>query len=406
MADDVPVQSQAVAEAEPVNPSDDPLRRLRRKLARGLVDYARRKTMALAPGVMKENPAFFLDEGLFARERQELFRETPLVACLSNEVPVGGFLTYDYTGAPIVITRSKEGQVQAFLNVCPHRGARVVRNDCGKANRFTCRFHGWTFDAASGRAIGIPEEAQFCGEIDAQKQLIQVPCEERHGLVFVQATPGSTMDLDVHLAGFGAELDPLELDKAERVIGEDLDIRANWKYGIDTFFETYHLLSLHKETFEGLFSPVNAFETFGRHHRYTFAPLVVDKWVDMPESEWNVDLLPLQYFIFPNTVIAVGSVSQTGVTMTIHNLFPHTVGHFTSKIAVWAAGGLRSPEHRSEIETNYEKIKTAVCTEDYSVTSEAYLGLPALPAATRFPVGPHEIGLQNFHKNLHELMGV
>jgi nitrite reductase/ring-hydroxylating ferredoxin subunit len=395
MADDVQLRSQ-----------ETPLRQLRRRLAPRLVDYARRGTMALADGVMKEDPSFFIDPELFARERQKFFRETPLIACLSNQLPEpGSFVTFDATSVPMIVMRGKDGQVRAFLNVCPHRGARVIRNDSGKTSRFSCRFHGWTFDT-TGKVIGVPEEAQFCGEIDAQKHLTACPAEERHGLVFVQATPNSTMDLDAHLAGFGPEIDVLELHKAERVIGEDLEIRANWKYGIDTFFETYHLNSLHRETFKGLFSPVCAFETFGRHHRYTFAPMALDEWVRTPESEWNLDLLPLQYFIFPNTVIAVGSVSQTGVTMTIHNIFPHSVGEFTSRMAVWAVGGVRSPEHRADIESNYEKIRSAVLNEDYSVTSEAWPGLSSLPPGTKLPVGPNEIGLQNFHRNVHELMGV
>ena len=384
---------------------DPPLRTLRRELARGAVEQARSGGTAVALGVLHEDVSFYLDAEAFAREYQAFFREMPLVACLSADLPEpGSYRIFDDTGVPIFITRGKDGRVRAFLNICPHRGARLVRTECGSASRFTCRFHGWTFDA-TGKAIGVPEEGQFCGGIEAQKHLVPCPAEERHGLVFVQATPCSIMDLDRHLGAFDRELAIIGLGNAWRVRGDDLPVAANWKYGLDTFFETYHLNSLHRETFKGLFSPICVFETFGRHHRYTFAPLAVHKWLDMPESQWQVDLLPLQYFLFPNTILSVGSTSPNGCVVNIHRIFPQSVGHFVSKMAYCAIGGVESPEYRAEIDRAYETARAALLNEDYSVAGESHPGLPALPPGTKLPVGRQEIGVQNFHRNVHELMG-
>jgi len=177
---------------------EPPLRTLRRELARDLVENQRQGTTALAPGVLFEDVAFFLDPARFPAERQTFFLDMPLVACLSADLPEpGSYRTFDDAGVPILLTRGKDGQVRAFLNVCPHRAARIVRDERGKAGRFTCRFHGWTFDNA-GQAIGIPEESRFCGEIGEQKHLVPLPTEERYGLVFVMATPGAEKDLDTH----------------------------------------------------------------------------------------------------------------------------------------------------------------------------------------------------------------
>jgi nitrite reductase/ring-hydroxylating ferredoxin subunit len=304
----------------------------------------------------------------------------------------------------MLLTRAKDGQVRAFLNICPHRASRIVRDTSGKANRFTCRFHGWTFDAA-GRAIGIPEEARYCGEIDAQKHLVACPAEERHGLVFVQAAPGSVLDLDAHLGGLDRDLAAIGLANAEIVHKDTLQVPASWKYGLDTFFETYHLNSLHRETFRGLFSPVCVLETFGAHHRFTFSPLDLAQWLDMPATEWPVDLIPLQYFIFPNTIISVGSTSPTGETVNMHSIFPASVGHFASKLSYIALGGVRSRKHRAEIDIAYSKARQALVNEDYSVVAESYSGMSALPPGTNLPVGRQEIGVQNFHRNVLRLTG-
>jgi nitrite reductase/ring-hydroxylating ferredoxin subunit len=393
-----------LVEAVPVSSDETPLKKLRRRLARGAVEYARKGETAVAPAVLHEEVPFYLDPQMFAREQQRFFREMPLVACLSTDLPEpGSYKVFDDTGVPILATRGQDGQIRAFLNICPHRGARIVRNDCGKASRFTCRFHGWTFDT-TGKTIGVPQESLFCGEIEAQKHLVRCPAEERHGLVFVQVTADSTMDLDAHLGDFDRELAMIELGKAVRVHEDDLPVTANWKYGLDTFFETYHLNSLHRETFKGLFSPVCVFETFGRHHRYTFAPLVVRDWVTMPESEWQVDLIPLQYFLFPNTILSVGSTSPTGSTVNIHRIFPQSVNHFVSNMKFCAMNGVKSPEHLAEIDASYKIARSALVNDDYSVSAESHRGFPALPPGTKLPVGRQEIGVQNFHRNVRELM--
>jgi nitrite reductase/ring-hydroxylating ferredoxin subunit len=384
---------------------ETPLRKRRRELGRAAVEHVRRNTTAQSPGVLMEDPAFFYDPELFAAEHQKFFREMPLVACMSIELPEpGSYRTFDEAGMPVLISRGKDGQVRAFLNICPHRGSRVAREACGTANRFTCRFHGWTFDY-TGQVIGVPEEAQFCGEIDRQKHLAPLPCEERHGLVFIQLTPNGTMDLDGHLGDFGRELAILELEKAVPVHYDTVESPSNYKLTLDTYFETYHLTSLHRDSFKGLFSQRCVFDTFGPHHLYTFTPANIDDWVNIPEQDWPVDLLPLQYFIFPHTVLSVGSVSQTGWTVNVHRIYPQGVGGLVNKMAYCAFGGVRSPEHAAELAANFEKIQYANRNEDYSVTGESWGGFGALPPGTRFPVGRLEIGVQNFHENVRRMLG-
>lgn len=381
-------------------PNGQALRDLRARLAPALVEMQRRGETALKPGLRQEAVSFYLDPELFAREQRQLFQGLPLVACLSCELPEpGSYRTLDDSGVPLLVTRGKDGMVRAFLNVCPHRGSRIVRDAQGKASRFTCRFHGWTFDA-TGVAIGIPEEHHFCGGIDAQKQLVACPAEERHGLIFVQATPGRSMDLDAWLGELDADLAAIGLANCEIVHSDTLQVPANWKYGLDTFFETYHLNSLHRETFKGLFSPVCVFDTFGPHHRYTFAPLTLSQWPGQAASEWDLDMIPLQYFLFPNTIISVGSTSPTGSAANVHNIHPHAVGHFASHLSYIALGGVRSAEHKAEIDGAYARTRAALVDEDYSVAGESWSGFAALPPGTTMPVGRQEIGVQNFHENV------
>jgi carnitine monooxygenase subunit len=384
---------------------EPPLRVLRRSLAPALVACIAAGETALAPGARLEDVSFYTDPGQFAREQRALFGSMPLVACLSAELPApGSYRTFDDAGVPMLVARGKDGQVRAFLNICPHRGSRIVRDERGRASRFTCRFHGWTFDT-TGAAIGIPEESLFCGEIDAQKHLIACPAEERHGLVFIHTEPGSAIDLDAHLGALEPDLAAIGLADAEIVHSDLLQVTANWKYGLDTFFETYHLNSLHRETFRGLFSPGCVFDRFGPHHRFTFAPLNIAEWNGMAPGDWPLDLIPLQYFLFPNTVVSVGSTSASGSTVNIHRIFPVSLGHFVARLSFCALGGVQSPSQRADIHTAYDKARTALVNEDYSVVGESYPGFASLPAGTRLPIGRQEIGVQNFHRNVVERVG-
>ena len=56
------------------------------------------------------------------------------------------------TGVPILVVRARSGELNAFMNVCRHRGNVVA---AGKGNRrvFACAYHAWTY-ALDGRLIG------------------------------------------------------------------------------------------------------------------------------------------------------------------------------------------------------------------------------------------------------------
>lgn len=380
---------------------------VRRNLFMRILDYMQTGQTALADNVMYLDIAAYRDPVQFEREFRMLFREMPQVACLSTDIPeAGNFRCFDDLGVPIVAIRGKDGQVRAFLNICTHRGARLVREEHGKAARISCRFHGWSFDN-QGRSVGLPEEAMFCGGIENRKNLIQFPCEERHGLVFVQASAGSTMDLDAHLGTFGKELELINLRDAHRVDEFSVRSNSNWKYALDTYFENYHLPVLHRDSFAQIFAHgLCLFDTWGPHHRFTFPHLNVRDYVGRPEAEWPTGSLPVTYFLFPNTILSVGSVSKIGGSLTLNRLFPPAVGENITRIVACAQNGVPGPDHIAEIEKSLVSIRGAVVDEDYSVTDEAYPSLGELPEGWEFVYGRHEIGVQNMHRNFARHTGL
>src|SRR3546814_4344120 len=58
--------------------------------------------------------------------------------------------TIEIWNAPIVVTRGSDDRIQAFYNVCAHRGNQVVLTERGRASRFSCNYHNWVYQI--GRA--------------------------------------------------------------------------------------------------------------------------------------------------------------------------------------------------------------------------------------------------------------
>src|ERR1700744_4321 len=88
---------------------------------------------------------YFYDESIFQQERLHIFlRSWHLVAHVSELRAPGDFVTYDILDQSVIVTRSKEGGIQAFHNVCQHRGNRLIGAPRGNTPAITCGYHAWT----------------------------------------------------------------------------------------------------------------------------------------------------------------------------------------------------------------------------------------------------------------------
>jgi phenylpropionate dioxygenase-like ring-hydroxylating dioxygenase large terminal subunit len=174
-------------------------------------------------------------------ERREILLKMPMLACLSREIPNSGdVFIFEAAGPSILVVRTKDGSVNAFLNMCMHRAAKLV-SKCGNHSRFTCPFHAWTYNHR-GDLIGVPRKEAFDPKDLENRNLVRVPVGEWGGLIFVVSTPGERrIDVKEHLGSFAATIASLGLDLASPVASGRLDYEANWKYALDTYGEGYRV---------------------------------------------------------------------------------------------------------------------------------------------------------------------
>ena len=57
----------------------------------------------------------------------------------------GTFLASEAGPIPVVVTRARDGELRALLNVCRHRG-HVVASGCGSRATLQCPYHAWTYE--------------------------------------------------------------------------------------------------------------------------------------------------------------------------------------------------------------------------------------------------------------------
>jgi nitrite reductase/ring-hydroxylating ferredoxin subunit len=161
-------------------------------VAEKMLDYVEKGKTFMTGKTMSVPTRSYTDPVQFKAEMELIFKRVPLMLALTCEMKnPGDFKAMDVTGLPVLINRDKKVQIRAFLNVCAHRGAPVASEGHGNCPLFVCKYHGWTY-GRDGRLTGVSEASKF-GEIDkSAKGLRELPCEERHGLIFVCLSPGSS----------------------------------------------------------------------------------------------------------------------------------------------------------------------------------------------------------------------
>src|SRR5687768_13232763 len=75
---------------------------------------------------------FYCSEDVFELEMEKIFLAHWRFAGHESQIPRrGDFLTYEIGGENIIIVRGNDDRIRSFLNVCRHRGSRMMDAPCG-----------------------------------------------------------------------------------------------------------------------------------------------------------------------------------------------------------------------------------------------------------------------------------
>jgi phenylpropionate dioxygenase-like ring-hydroxylating dioxygenase large terminal subunit len=362
------------------------------------LDLERRGTTQLAPAMLPLGPAEYVSPERFERERRLLFREAPVVACLSADLPQpGDFFALESGDIPLVVVRDGNGSVRAYVNVCRHRANQVADGAGNTGRSFTCAFHNWSYAVDDGRLLGQPRSCEGFAEADpATLGLVPVPVDEAHGVVMVRPQGDDPVDVDTALCGLGADLDDFDL-ASYHVFDRRRSIwRCNWKLLLDTFFESYHLFALHVQTVGGRYpGHIMMFDAYGPNMRIPVARASLYEQADSPATDWQ--LLPhstLQYFLGPNVML--NHVVDHFVTW---RFVPTAVDETVADLTLYTPHAVVSDDDRSHYEQAFATQFGVTTGEDYPVSERIHHAL-ASGRVEGTLIGRNEAAVVYFHETV------
>ncbi|MDA0238509.1 MAG: Rieske 2Fe-2S domain-containing protein [Proteobacteria bacterium] len=206
-----------------------------------------------AKGLTRIPYQLFNDQNIYDAEQHRLFRgETWHYLGLGIELPSPGDFKTTFLGeTPIIVCRDKNGELNAFVNRCAHRGAMVCHHQSGNRKVFTCPYHNWSFDQ-KGNLVGVAFRNGVRGEggMPASFNLADHGLETLRVDVFHDVIFGTFSNC---VAPVETYLGPDLRHHISRVFNRPMKVlghysqffRNNWKMYMENVRDPYHASILH-----------------------------------------------------------------------------------------------------------------------------------------------------------------
>jgi nitrite reductase/ring-hydroxylating ferredoxin subunit len=280
-------------------------------LMRRLIRHMDEGSTATSDAVFRNEMSCYNDPARHKQERQIIFRELPVVMAMSARIrEPGDYFADNIDGVPLVLVRGRDGVARCFVNVCRHRGARLIEGTGCGLKMFSCPYHAWTY-GLDGKLKGIPDARSFEGVDKETHGLKEIPVREENGVVFVGPINPDARTPSSPLGSMADEIADWGFENYHFFDSVRIQRRMNWKFVNDTFLETYHISSLHKATIDPIIhSNLTTFDAFDDHYRMVFARKTLTELKGRSEEE--VEVIPYIGFVYglfgSATLIVQGSM--------------------------------------------------------------------------------------------------
>lgn len=257
--------------------------------------------------------SYYTSEAVLEQEKTDLyFKYWQFVGHVGELAEPGAFKTVSIFDQNIILTRTKENEIKAYYNVCPHRGAQLVDGK-GSRRAFTCPYHAWTFGLDGELLTGRGTRSQ--SSFDSTKIcLFEVKVDFLVGLIFINLDPESIPlkefypGLEEQMLAAAPEMDTyVPFYRNEEKEPYVSNWNANWKILIDNFLECYHCENAHPSFSKKMCIP-DTVRNVHEHFTHEVTPI-------SPEpSDWghpidleNDALESHFWYLFPSTAIGRAS---------------------------------------------------------------------------------------------------
>lgn len=371
-----------------------------------------------------------VSEEFHRKEMDAIFKQAWLNLGRIEQLPEpGSYFTkeMEFANTSLLVTRDKDGEVRAFHNMCSHRGNKLVWDEhpglevSGKASRFTCKYHAWTF-GLDGGLLGATRKEEFFGLDRCKHGLTPISCDVWEGWIFVNFDPEPKIGLKEYLGELGEGLAGYPFHLMTQTYGFRAVINSNWKVFADSFSEAYHTPFMHAKMSpemadDTIIADGLAFKLFGPHSTASFrhVPPAIEEATPIEHltrcglyGPW--DKADIGMSEFPKAFNLAGA-ADWGIDS--HQIFPNFAIVIWERnwYHTWQFWPLTVDKHLFECRQYFMPPKNArerlaqemaiLTTREYSLqdanTLEATHSMLKSGAKTHFPLSDQEIALRNLH---------
>jgi len=189
--------------------------------------------------------ALFGRQDIFETDVDIFFTRHWILVGVTSDIPEPGDVsTIDIGKSSIMLVRDDDEKIQAFRNVCRHRGARLKQAGKSTVGLLVCPYHQWTYDLDGH----LKHAAHMGKDFDPTcKSLIPVHTRVSGTHVFVCLAEQPPEDIAYLEETMAPRLAPYNITHSKIAFEAEIIENGNWKLVIENNRECYHCSATHPE---------------------------------------------------------------------------------------------------------------------------------------------------------------